>query len=272
LRFVAESPWCSPLVTYHDVFSTLLNDCRKRRDPAGLRYQASDIVHALDHVKGANALSGLRDLGWLHYLLGNRERAVDIFVKLLRHDPGDVWTHNEIAFVFARDLPELARSAAERALAIIGDTDTLRIVPQLQRYAAELAGKQDGARPANAESLLDALRLDPAAGEKQPLRKLCKAVAPETAEVAKKVRPPLPDALGLRKIREGLGSLPRPVPKPHVQPVMPVVPMPPRSPSGASLGSKVGRNDPCPCGSGKKHKRCCAAHMLNASDGARLSP
>jgi uncharacterized protein len=23
-------------------------------------------------------------------------------------------------------------------------------------------------------------------------------------------------------------------------------------------GSKVGRNDPCPCGSGKKYKRCCA--------------
>jgi uncharacterized protein len=21
---------------------------------------------------------------------------------------------------------------------------------------------------------------------------------------------------------------------------------------------KIGRNDPCPCGSGKKHKRCCA--------------
>ena len=24
-------------------------------------------------------------------------------------------------------------------------------------------------------------------------------------------------------------------------------------------GSKVGRNDPCPCGSGKKFKRCCLA-------------
>ena len=24
-------------------------------------------------------------------------------------------------------------------------------------------------------------------------------------------------------------------------------------------GMKVGRNDPCPCGSGKKHKHCCAA-------------
>jgi len=22
-------------------------------------------------------------------------------------------------------------------------------------------------------------------------------------------------------------------------------------------GSKLGRNDPCPCGSGKKYKRCC---------------
>jgi len=25
-------------------------------------------------------------------------------------------------------------------------------------------------------------------------------------------------------------------------------------------GKKVGRNDPCPCGSGRKYKRCCGAH------------
>ena len=24
-------------------------------------------------------------------------------------------------------------------------------------------------------------------------------------------------------------------------------------------GPKIGRNDPCPCGSGKKHKKCCLA-------------
>ena len=23
------------------------------------------------------------------------------------------------------------------------------------------------------------------------------------------------------------------------------------------IGSKIGRNDPCPCGSGKKYKKCC---------------
>ena len=31
-------------------------------------------------------------------------------------------------------------------------------------------------------------------------------------------------------------------------------------------GSKVGRNDPCPCGSGKKYKKCCGANQGNAND------
>jgi preprotein translocase subunit SecA len=29
---------------------------------------------------------------------------------------------------------------------------------------------------------------------------------------------------------------------------------------GAKKGEKVGRNDPCPCGSGKKYKKCCGAN------------
>ena len=27
-----------------------------------------------------------------------------------------------------------------------------------------------------------------------------------------------------------------------------------------SFGMKVGRNDPCPCGSGRKYKRCCGSN------------
>jgi uncharacterized protein len=27
--------------------------------------------------------------------------------------------------------------------------------------------------------------------------------------------------------------------------------------------SKVGRNDPCPCGSGKKYKKCCGGAAVN---------
>jgi SWIM/SEC-C metal-binding protein len=28
-------------------------------------------------------------------------------------------------------------------------------------------------------------------------------------------------------------------------------------PEPIKLGNKIGRNDPCPCGSGKKYKKCC---------------
>jgi uncharacterized protein len=30
-------------------------------------------------------------------------------------------------------------------------------------------------------------------------------------------------------------------------------------PTSIARGSKVGRNEPCPCGSGQKYKRCCAS-------------
>ena len=29
---------------------------------------------------------------------------------------------------------------------------------------------------------------------------------------------------------------------------------------------KVGRNDPCPCGSGKKYKKCCGASTSDSQD------
>ena len=31
----------------------------------------------------------------------------------------------------------------------------------------------------------------------------------------------------------------------------------PRQPRRVKASEKVGRNDPCPCGSGKKYKNCC---------------
>ncbi|MEK7858652.1 MAG: YchJ family metal-binding protein [Elusimicrobiota bacterium] len=36
----------------------------------------------------------------------------------------------------------------------------------------------------------------------------------------------------------------------------------PKSDPVERAAPKVGRNDPCPCGSGKKHKKCCAAKAL----------
>jgi len=32
-------------------------------------------------------------------------------------------------------------------------------------------------------------------------------------------------------------------------------------PAKAVKGAQVGRNDPCPCGSGKKYKQCCGKNL-----------
>jgi SEC-C motif len=34
--------------------------------------------------------------------------------------------------------------------------------------------------------------------------------------------------------------------------------------------AKVGRNDKCPCGSGKKHKNCCGAQSAGSSVASRV--
>lgn len=33
--------------------------------------------------------------------------------------------------------------------------------------------------------------------------------------------------------------------------------------SKMAVSNKVGRNDPCPCGSGKKYKKCCGANQAD---------
>ena len=65
------------------------------------------------------------------------------------------------------------------------------------------------------------------------------------------------------EVQQPAGEAPKEAPKPTpVMPAMPSTPTPlptgPQTPvvkSGSS--KKVGRNDPCPCGSGKKYKKCC---------------
>lgn len=37
------------------------------------------------------------------------------------------------------------------------------------------------------------------------------------------------------------------------------------------MNTKVGRNDPCPCGSGKKYKNCCLAKLKTPSGKKKFS-
>jgi preprotein translocase subunit SecA len=61
----------------------------------------------------------------------------------------------------------------------------------------------------------------------------------------------LPALTAWADVRESRGSLPG---EPGRQ-----APTAPRAnvPVRTAAGEKVGRNDPCPCGSGKKYKKCC---------------
>ncbi|NOX55593.1 MAG: hypothetical protein GXP27_14370 [Planctomycetes bacterium] len=43
----------------------------------------------------------------------------------------------------------------------------------------------------------------------------------------------------------------------HPDSERPPVPAPALVPTVRNEAPRVGRNDPCPCGSGKKHKKCC---------------
>lgn len=53
----------------------------------------------------------------------------------------------------------------------------------------------------------------------------------------------------------GRGTCP-PVPEELSKMSNPLNPIP-ATPLKVMAGGKVGRNDPCPCGSGKKYKKCC---------------
>jgi preprotein translocase subunit SecA len=57
----------------------------------------------------------------------------------------------------------------------------------------------------------------------------------------------------MRDVQEGRGDLP--------MAGDPVSASPSRPAPRTAMGEKVGRNDPCPCGSGKKYKKC---HYLQA--------
>ena len=57
----------------------------------------------------------------------------------------------------------------------------------------------------------------------------------------------------------GEGGAPAPAPRPQPRPELSYASGgqgPQKKPDTVRTGDKVGRNDPCPCGSGKKYKRC----------------
>jgi preprotein translocase subunit SecA len=62
---------------------------------------------------------------------------------------------------------------------------------------------------------------------------------------------------GDRKLETDRLAFDRPIERGARPDGMPEAPARPKPAPRTASGDKVGRNDPCPCGSGKKYKRCC---------------
>jgi len=95
----------------------------------------------------------------------------------------------------------------------------------------------------NAEAVTSVFRLYPAQAQQLPLR-----------------GPQRPQQMRIsHDATEGMGYRPNREPAPGAAAGMPGGPdQPPRAgkPTPIHVGEKIGRNDPCPCGSGKKYKQC----------------
>lgn len=275
LRKLANSPFRSPLLNYTSILSELI-DCYRSHDARPrIALCQHYLAEELQSPRSVNVLRVLHDIGEVRLQLGEADRAFDLFTQLLRFDPTELWTHVRLAHTLTRDFPEIALAAAERAILLLPREDNDALRRQLRSAVEQTRDRQALALPPLARSLLTELRAKPGKRSRGSLRTLCMGLEPEIAYAPTKQAEPLPDVAALAQLRRELQTLPRPMPVLPEDPARTTTPsdtakpaqvgtrtvsrIPP--PSAATPAKKVGRNDPCPCGSGTKYKRCCAGRQ-----------
>jgi preprotein translocase subunit SecA len=105
-------------------------------------------------------------------------------------------------------------------------------------------------------------------GQRDPLTEYKREAFDLFEDMVDRVRTTVTELLFRMQVAREVGPEPAPRPAPAPRPVAarPTAgvtlsrgPTPERRPETARSGQKVGRNEPCPCGSGKKYKKCCLA-------------
>jgi hypothetical protein len=206
----------------------------------------------------------MRDLALFHLKLGDDRRGLALLAELHRSDPSDPWAYNAVALHLPRlGLNSLGRLAAERGIELVrrgADPDWLG--KQLSELLSEIGAAEDRSDAPHEviEDLRDALRTNFDSVASISPRDLALRLVPEVATTRVKQLPPMPAPDALAKTAAGLravfrstaatttpSSETRAVPFPSLSLVEPI----------ARTAPKVGRNDACPCGSGKKFKKCC---------------
>jgi len=171
-----------------------------------------------------------RAIASFHASLGNPETTDRLYREWLERDPrwgwGWIGWSNEFLEPSSRKEPDRAEEILRQGLAVPEVRDEGDILEHLEALYSDL-GREDDAREIR---------------RRVALRK-SSSMRVET-EISAEGR-----AL---QIRERFDFGPEGMPVERLGELLP-----PSRGSVPATSSKVGRNEPCPCGSGKKHKRCC---------------
>lgn len=245
LRTVAEMPIATKAVWYRDIYAELAHYAAHRRDPEAIELAKRAIADVVFREEGRDVRPHLRDLGDVSLRLG-RDDGAAMFASVLRHDPADVWSY--VVLGHAADdagMPDLGAHAARRGLEVLaprtdGDAHSLR--SQLKERLAIGPGRcveRADIREASLAELRATLDA-PGTGTGATDVELALALVPDLASVRRKRDPEEADLVPRDQVldmfrRHGGGS----------------------PPARAAREPRVGRNEKCPCGSGKKWKRCC---------------
>jgi hypothetical protein len=269
LQRIAKSSLRSPAVSYVSVLSALVHDfpCASQTERLTLLRQA--ISENLGSNTQSNVIGLLCELGDCYMQLGIAEIALQIYLSLVRFDPTSISVHQHIVMHLQHSAPDIALAAAERALLLLPRDDEHNARPHLRRSIEQLRVKPAADTPAFGRSLLAELKSKPGKKARVSLRTLCIEVEPQIAHIPEREPEPLPDVAELAQLRNALKAFPLPCPTPieyalrNAQQVSAERQTPPasaaRQAAPATITGKVGRNEHCPCGSGKKWKRCCGA-------------
>ena len=213
LMRIVDSPVRSPLLGYGAVLSDLMYQHRPADPLEKLALQRRAIAEDLTTHDQANTLSYLCELGETYWQLGHEDVAILTFLQLTRFAPTDIALHNQLAIALSPRFPELACSAAERALLLLPHEDKKGLRPHLRGLIEELSTKStEDLLPALARGLLIELRSQPGKRSRASLRTLCMEVEPALERIPQKQPEPLPDVTELAKLRSELKTFPRPRP------------------------------------------------------------
>lgn len=263
LETIAASSNRSHILWYEDIYFEAAQSLVYRGDKLGLVRQIECIAEGLRNGEnGPNAIGEMRDLAFFYLKLGDHRRGLTLLAELHRAKPSDPWAYNALALGLPDvGLNSLARLAAARGLELVRrGKDPERLESQLRELVKELGSAPDRSDAPQdlVEDLRDALRTNFDAVTTTPPRDLALRLVPEVTTARVKELPPMPTPDALVKIAAGIRAVFRSPATSALDADAPDAPPLPRLVEPAvRTAAKVGRNDPCPCGSGKKFKKCC---------------